>query len=52
MYVYMDYYVTQSVEGMKGRPGAAVNLLPYDHEIMGSSPQKSLLQKCRENLRT
>jgi hypothetical protein len=28
---------------MKGRPGAAVKLLPCDHEVMGSSPGNSLL---------
>jgi hypothetical protein len=30
---------------MKGSPGAAVKLLPCDHEVMGSSPGNSLLQK-------
>ena len=29
-----------------------VKLLPCDHEVMGSSPGNSLLQKCRERLRT
>jgi hypothetical protein len=29
-----------------------VKLLPCDHEVMGSSPRNSLLQKCREMLRT
>jgi hypothetical protein len=33
---------------MKGSPGAAVKLLPCDHEVMRSSPGNSLLQKCRE----
>jgi E1A/CREB-binding protein len=37
---------------MKGSPGTAVKLLPCDHEVMGSSPGNSLLQKCREKLRT
>ncbi|XBH87655.1 hypothetical protein VPH35_075074 [Triticum aestivum] len=32
--------------------GAVVKLLPCDHEVMGSSPGNSLLQKCRERLRT
>jgi hypothetical protein len=36
----------------KGSPGAVIKLLPCDHEIMGSSPGNSLLQKCRERLRT
>jgi hypothetical protein len=36
----------------KGSPGAVIKLLPCDHEIMGSSPENSLLQKCRERLRT
>jgi hypothetical protein len=34
------------------RPGVAVKLLPCDHEVMGSSPGNSFLQKCRERLRT
>jgi hypothetical protein len=30
---------------MKGSPGAAVKLLPYDHEVMGvSSPGNSQMQ--------
>jgi hypothetical protein len=29
-----------------------VKLLPCDHEVMGSSPGNSLLQKCRERLHT
>ena len=29
-----------------------VKLLLYDHEVTGSSPRNSLLQKCRERLRT
>jgi hypothetical protein len=32
----------------KGSPGAAVRLLPCDHEVMDSSPKNSLLQKCRK----
>jgi hypothetical protein len=37
----------------KGRPGAVVKLLLCDHEVMGSSPGNSLLQKkCRERLYT
>jgi len=32
--------------------GAVVKLLPCDHEVTGSSPGNSLLQKCRERLRT
>ena len=36
----------------KGSPSAAVKLLPCDHEVTGSSPGNSLLQKCRERLRT
>jgi hypothetical protein len=34
----------------KGSPGTAVKLLPYDHEVKGSSPRNSRLQKCRERL--
>jgi hypothetical protein len=37
---------------MKGSPGATIKLLPCDHEVMDSSPGNSLLQKCRERLRT
>jgi hypothetical protein len=36
----------------EGEPGAVVKLLSYDHEVVGSSPGNSLLQKCREMLRT
>jgi hypothetical protein len=37
---------------MKGSPGATVKLFSSDHEVMGSSPRNSLLQKCREMLHT
>jgi hypothetical protein len=37
---------------LKSSPGAVVKLLPCDQEVMGSSPENSLLQKCRERLRT
>jgi hypothetical protein len=37
---------------LKGSPGTAVKLMPCDHEVMGSSPGNSLLQKCRERLHT
>jgi hypothetical protein len=37
---------------LKSSPDAVVKLLPCDHEVMGSSPENSLLQKCRERLRT
>jgi hypothetical protein len=37
---------------VKGCLGAAVKLLPYDLEVMGSSHRDSLLQKCRERLCT
>jgi hypothetical protein len=37
---------------LKGSLGAAVKLPPCDHEVTGSSPGNSLLQKCRERLRT
>jgi hypothetical protein len=30
----------------------SVNLLPYHHEAVGSSPGNSLLQKCSEKLCT
>ena len=36
----------------KGSLGAVVKPLPCDHEVTGSSPGNSLLQKCRERLRT
>jgi hypothetical protein len=29
-----------------------VKLFPCDHEVMSSSPENSLLHKCRERLRT
>jgi hypothetical protein len=32
---------------LKGSPAAAVKLLSCNHEVMGSSPGNSLLQKCR-----
>jgi hypothetical protein len=35
-----------------GSPGTTVKLLPCDQEVMGSSPRKSLLQKCKEMMRT
>jgi hypothetical protein len=37
---------------LKGSPGTTVKLFPCDHEVMGSSPRNSLLQKCRERLCT
>jgi hypothetical protein len=37
---------------MKGSPDTTVKLLPCDHEVMGSSPENSLLQKCKEILCT
>jgi hypothetical protein len=40
----------QIYKKMKGSPGATAKLLPCDHEVMGSSPGNSLLQKCRERL--
>jgi hypothetical protein len=35
---------------VKGSPGTAVKLLSCHHEVMGSSPRSSLLQKCMERL--
>jgi hypothetical protein len=35
---------------LKGSLGAAVKLLPYNHEVMGSSPENSLLHKCMKKL--
>jgi hypothetical protein len=37
---------------LEAEPGATVKLLPCDKEVMGSSPGNSLLQKCKERLRT
>ena len=37
---------------LKGSLGAAVKLLPCDDEDTGPIPGNSLLQKCRERLRT
>ena len=48
----LEYFITKIVGAIKGSLGAAVKLLPYDHEVMGLSPGNSLLQKCRERLRT
>jgi hypothetical protein len=36
----------------KGSLGAAVKLLPCDHESMDSSPENSLLHKCMKRLCT
>jgi hypothetical protein len=40
---YFCLYVWHSSE--------AVGPLPRDHEVMGSCPENSILQKCREKLR-
>jgi hypothetical protein len=40
------------LQEMKGSPGTVVKLLPYDHEVMGSSIENNLEQKCREILCT
>jgi hypothetical protein len=40
------------VELSHGSFGAAVKLLPCDHEVMGSSPGNSHLKKCKERLCT
>jgi hypothetical protein len=37
---------------LKGSPGAAVKLLSYNHEVMDSIPENSILQKYRERLCT
>ncbi|XBI66735.1 hypothetical protein VPH35_046235 [Triticum aestivum] len=36
----------------KGSLGAVVKAAACDHEVTGSSPGNSLLQQCRERLRT
>ena len=46
------FHPSYGLKDMKGSLGAVVKLLPCDHEVMGSSPGNSLLQKCRERLRT
>ena len=51
MYLISTKFIYESAFG-KGSLGAMVKLLPCDHEVMGSSPGNSLLQKCRERLRT
>jgi hypothetical protein len=38
--------------GAKKQFSSFVKLLPYDHEVMGSNVENTLLQKCRERLRT
>jgi hypothetical protein len=38
--------------GAKKQFSSFVKLLPYDYEVMGSNVENTLLQKCRERLRT
>ena len=52
MSVILDENTSMTHDLSKGSLGAVVKLLPCDHEVMGSSPGNSLLQKCRERLRT
>ncbi|XP_044350612.1 type I inositol polyphosphate 5-phosphatase 5 isoform X2 [Triticum aestivum] len=49
-----DIYVLgfQEIVPLNAGNVLVVKLLPCDHEVMGSSPGNSLLQKCRERLRT
>jgi hypothetical protein len=47
---HFNNLVTSICSNVKGSPGAAVKLLPCDHEVMGSSSGNNLLQKCRERL--
>jgi hypothetical protein len=49
-YNYLVLHVLQNIRNGKRSPGAAVKLLPWDHEVMGSSPGNSPLHKCRERL--
>jgi hypothetical protein len=46
----MHFFIQQIV--VVASPSVAVKLLPCEHEVMGSSPENSLLQKCREMLCT
>ncbi|VAH33209.1 hypothetical protein VPH35_021920 [Triticum aestivum] len=48
----LDLPHAECISNMKGSLGAVVKLPPCDHEVTGSSPGNSLLQKCRERLRT
>lgn len=49
---FVDLYHGNQIIYFEGSLGAAVKLLPYDHEVTSSSPGNSLLQKCMERLRT
>jgi hypothetical protein len=40
------------IEMLKGSIGTEVKLLPFDHDVMGSSSRNDLLQKCRKMLHT
>jgi hypothetical protein len=40
------------VKAFEGEPSAVVKWLSCDHEVMGSSPENNILQKCRERLST
>jgi hypothetical protein len=45
------HHASDSLLGVKRSPGTVVKLLPCDHEVMGSCPGNSLLQKRRGRLR-
>jgi hypothetical protein len=47
---YLIPYVNFTLS--KENPSTKVKLLPCDHEVMGSSLENSLLQKCKARLRT
>jgi hypothetical protein len=50
-YVWFMYLLSFFLRNLlKRSPGTAVKLLPCNHEVMGSSPENSLLYKCREKL--
>jgi hypothetical protein len=49
----ISFSVCNSIVLLEGEPWhSCKKLLPCDHEVMGSSPENSLLQKCRERLHT
>jgi hypothetical protein len=49
--VFFSFICIHVCKQKKGNPGAVVKLLPFDHEVMCSSPENNLLQKCREMMR-
>jgi hypothetical protein len=51
IFFFVYVHVKKKLRG-GGSLSAAVKLLPFDHDAMGSNAGNSLLQKCRERLHT